>query len=397
MFVLRTYASKYAPEQTWCGWTKHTRLERDILTLQKQYLVRRSIKDSALEMDISLQSHIQAWLSSNDKLACWERTCLELIAEAFPTGEFENWARCEQLLPHIAVVYDSDLIDKQTNESRAHITTRLAWYFWKKGSLKCAEENIKMAIELRIKRFGVTHRQTLCSMEILAGILMSQGHCEQAEMIHRLVLEELERIFDSHHPKVLMSVSNLALVLLQQHRYSEAEALTRHTLEHSKSDTTADRIETLTTLSNLALVLHAQKRYIEAESCSRRALEGFRAVCGKRHPNILTNMTNLAVIYREQGKFQEAERLLRQSLRWKLEKLGPDHPSTLTSDHNLADLTRIQRENPEASINNQQEAWRWSGKVRKRPFGIARLKPRLLDLLQHAKNFTKSRKVGHGL
>jgi hypothetical protein len=38
-----------------------------------------------------------------------------LIAQVFPTGEFENWAKCELLFPHIEPLCDAE--PRRTDES----------------------------------------------------------------------------------------------------------------------------------------------------------------------------------------------------------------------------------------------------------------------------------------
>ena len=74
-------------------------------------------------MNDSLQSHIQTWLRSNNHLEQWQRIYLKLMADVFPTGKYENWGRCEQLLPHIASFYATSLADTESSEYWAHIVT----------------------------------------------------------------------------------------------------------------------------------------------------------------------------------------------------------------------------------------------------------------------------------
>ena len=247
------------------------------------------------------------------------------MTDVFPTGKYENWGRCNQLLPHITSFYATSLADTESSESWAHIVTQAAWYFWERGNYDKAKRNIDLAIRLKTELFGAEDRRTLCSMEILASALMSLGNHVEAEHLHRYILRTLSKILGAHHPSVLTSMSNLALVLLlqQQKRHCESERPTRQVLEHSHQ-----QIETLTTVNNLALVLNAQGRNKETEAHIRQALKGFRYRCGKRHPNTLTSTANLAIICRDQGSFTEAERLLRESLRWVQEQLGANHPST---------------------------------------------------------------------
>jgi hypothetical protein len=185
------------------------------------------------------------------------------MADVFPTGRYENWGRCEQLLPQITSFYATNLADTESSESWAHIVTQAAWYFWERGDYDKAKRNIDLAIRLKTELLGAEDRRTLCSMEILAGVLMSVGNHVEAEHFHRYILRTLSKVLGAHHPSVLTSMSNLALVLLQQQqqqqqRHRESERPSQKVLEHSHQ-----HIETLTTVNNLVLVLNAQGRRME--------------------------------------------------------------------------------------------------------------------------------------
>jgi tetratricopeptide (TPR) repeat protein len=356
-FVLRRYYSKSAAGKFWCTMLIHRELGKDIATLKNKRLVEEGSDSYTLKVDNAVQFHTQRWLESNMCLEKWQRTYLGLIADVFPTGEYENWRRCEQLLPHIIPFYGAEVTDARSRESWAQIITHVAWYFWEKGEFSKAKENIDRAINLRSQLFGTGHERTLCSMEILAGVLASQGEHEKAESLHRHILRELRQNLDSHHPRVLTSMGNLALVLLQRRLYPESEKLTRQALEHSRRAPVVQHIEFLTTLNNLALLLHAQGQNKEAEACSRQALKGFQTRCGKRHPNTLTTMTNLGTICADQ---KEAEVLLRRSFRWKQEQLGTSHPSTLMSESNLSSFLQQKERDKEARALDQTKSKCWS-------------------------------------
>lgn len=153
-FVLRKYYSDVAAAKAWCTNLRHRRPARDIATLRDERLVEKNINSHGLKMSDSLQSHIQTWLRSNNCLEQWQRTYLKLMADVFPTGEYENWGRCEQLLPHLSSFYATNLADTGSRESWAHIITHVAWYFWERRDFDNAKRNIDLAITLKSELLG---------------------------------------------------------------------------------------------------------------------------------------------------------------------------------------------------------------------------------------------------
>ncbi|KAF1357337.1 hypothetical protein EJ07DRAFT_181110 [Lizonia empirigonia] len=47
----------------------------------------------------------------------------EHLAQEFPTGEFENWTRCQQLLPQAEIAYNSIPVSVMSWEAWAQIAT----------------------------------------------------------------------------------------------------------------------------------------------------------------------------------------------------------------------------------------------------------------------------------
>ncbi len=177
---------------------------------------------------------------------------------------------------------------------------------------------------------------TLCSMDNLGLALHDQGKEEEAEQIHRQILELREKLLGRENPFTLTSMNNLALALYDQGKDKEAEQIHRQTLELREKVSGREHPATLCSMNNLALALHGQGRDKEAEQIHRQTLELREKLLGRENPFTLTSMNNLALTLHSQGKDKEAEQMHRQTLELREKVLGREHPNTLTSMENLA-------------------------------------------------------------
>jgi tetratricopeptide (TPR) repeat protein len=331
-----------------------SRFDEDLDTLQTHSLVSMTTDNAAYKMHALVQFCMRVWLSSFSDAEQWEQEFISLMAAEFPTGQYENWAKCEQLLPHVKPLFESKPAAKETLKAWAQVLTNAAWYLWLRGSYSSAQQIAARALSAREGVLGLNSQQTLVSVEVLAGVLQAQGKYKEAEELSRRALEGYEKELGEQHPSTLTSVSNLASVLQAQGRYKETEELSRRALEGCEKELGEQHPSTLTSVSNLASVLQAQGRYEEAERLSRRALEGYEKELGDQHPSTLTSVSNLASVLQAQGRYEEAERLSRRALEGYEKELGEQHPSTLTRVSNLASVLQAQGRYEEAQVMHRQ-------------------------------------------
>lgn len=310
-------------------------LRKDLAVLVARSILTIRFSKRTANMSTHVQSQVQVWLCSMGATDDWKQIYLKLIAQQFPTGQYENWARCQQLAPHVEHLNPSSLISITSLEAWAHTTTNLAWYQWQFGEQERAHDHAVKSLNVRLKVFGQHDERTVRSMEVLASILLDLGSYEEAERWNRQAIEWRKANMEPSDPSTIATTGNLAMVLLCRQRYSESEQLHRWVLRESEKALGPQHVDTLTTVSNLALVLRSQARHEEAEVLDRRALSGFRTALGPSHPSTLTSANNLAMVLQGLDRYGESEDLLRWSLKKKLKKLGPDHPSTKTSQLNL--------------------------------------------------------------
>ena len=259
------------------------------------------------------------------------KVCTENVIQQFPTGEFENWDRWEELLPYGEAIYRSRPMPSQSLDVWVEATINLAWYQWRQGNYEVAEKMATDAFNAREESSGWCDQETLVCAEVLAGILSSRGKYDEALKLIEQSLPVFESLYGKAHEYTLTSMSNKAMVLLHLGRYKEAEKLNREAIERSVS---AYDAHTLTSESNLALVLQYQGEFEEAEKLNRHALRGFEKTLGPCHPSTLSSLSNLASVLLLQGRYNESMELNRRSCRGKHAVLGPNHPSALTTRDN---------------------------------------------------------------
>jgi tetratricopeptide (TPR) repeat protein len=290
------------------------------------------------EMHALVQFCTQLWLSKSSDPERLKGEFLKLMAQEFPTGEFETWKQCEQLFPHIEPLFDTEPSSEEPLLAWTEVLTNAAWYLYEKGSYPLAQAVATKAMKARERVLGLDNNQTLISVNILASVLNAQGKYEDSEKLGRRALEGREKLLGIHHPDTLSSVSNLASALYSQGKYEEAEKLDRRVLEVREKELGIHHPDTLISVSNLASVLSSQGKYEEAKKLYQRALEGQEKELGIHHLDTLRSVTNLAVLLRTQGKYEEAEKLDWRVLEGREKELGIHHPDTLKSVYNLAYL-----------------------------------------------------------
>lgn len=229
----------------------------DFDILRAYSLIAETAEPDTCEMHALVQFCTRVWLSSSGEAERWKGEFVELMAREFPTGDFENWGRCQQLLPHVESLFDAEVVTHELLMALAQILTNVAWYMMMKGSYKTAEE------------------------------------------LNRRALQGYEKELGERHPDTLTSVNNLALVLGDQGKYGEAEELNRRALEGSEKELGERHPDTLISVYNLAYLLHQQQRDKEARELYQRACSGFDQALGSKHPITTACLNNFLAMQQE--------------------------------------------------------------------------------------------------
>ncbi|KAH8728115.1 hypothetical protein GQ44DRAFT_647501 [Phaeosphaeriaceae sp. PMI808] len=370
--------------------------EADLDLLRVYSLVADTGDIGMYEIHPLVQFCTRLWRSSISDNHQYDLEFIELMAEEFPIGRFEDWAYCQQLFPHIEPLFESEPTTDEMLTVWAQVATNMANYLYNRGNYQTGKKLATRAVSAREKLLGPDHEATLASLDILAwmlraegsyeealqlfqrtlavrsrvlgqdhkeslssarglaGVLHDQGKYEEAEKLYRRVLTVEERDSGPNYTKTRFIASQLAMVLKDQGNYTDAEKLCRRVLKGSESDPEVQEIEKLQAINELACVLRVQGKWDEAETLHRKALKWRRTQLGEQHPSTLASMNNLALVLWDQENYVEAEVLLRLVLEGRGKEFGEEHPDTLTGISNLASILLAQGKYAEAKTLNQQ-------------------------------------------
>ncbi|KAI0398797.1 P-loop containing nucleoside triphosphate hydrolase protein [Xylaria palmicola] len=336
--------------------------EKDVEMLRDYCLVQTNEKGDVFEMHGLVQLSTRKWLNGNREREKFKRQFISRMAEAFPSGEFENWDRCQKLFPHAekAVQYRPE--EESSQEEWALLLYKGSWYAAEQGRYTISEAMARISQDTRKRVLGPEHPDTLNSMSNLASTYWNQGRWKEAETLEVQVVETQKMVLGPEHPNTLNSMANLALTYSNQGRWKEAEMLDVQVMEtwktvlgpkHPDTLIKAEMLDvqvietrktvlgpehpnTLNSMANLASTYRNQGRWKEAETLEVQVIETQKTVLGPEHPNTLNSMANLASTYSNQGRWKEAEMLYVQVIETRKTVLGPKHPDTLISMANLA-------------------------------------------------------------
>jgi serine/threonine protein kinase/Flp pilus assembly protein TadD len=215
------------------------------------------------------------------------------------------------------------------------------------GEFEEARRHLGRALELRTRKRGAEHRDTLEATRALAGLFVDWRRDDEAERLFTRLVEVRRARFGPDHPDTIQSISDLGDLYCQSGRFGEAEPLLRQALEARRALLGDDHPDTLESMYSFAYLRGAQN-HPEAESWYKRVWDGRRATLGEDHPRTLESATSLALVYQEQGRLDEAEALYDRILATHRAKLGDEHPLTLYVLHNLAELYRLRGRNDDS-------------------------------------------------
>jgi tetratricopeptide (TPR) repeat protein len=302
--------------------------EDDVLTLRDYSFITVTMEANTFEMHDLVQLATRTWLGNQYQLHSWQGRFISNLCAEMPTGEHENWHKCQVLFPHAKAALAQRPQDKDSLEEWALLLYKASWYAWQQGKAGDAEHMSTLSMEVRQEVFGEENAETLSSMDMVGRARELGGRYKEAEAMNRQTLALRETVLGREHPDTLTSMNNLALVLDSQGKYKEAEAMNRQTLALSEMVLGREHPYTLTSMSNLALVLDSQGKYEEAEAMNRQTLALSETVLGREHPDTLTSMYCLAKLLAHLRCYSESLALYETACAGYHIVCGDNHPTT---------------------------------------------------------------------
>ncbi|KAL9629560.1 MAG: hypothetical protein Q9164_006829 [Protoblastenia rupestris] len=357
-FILRSYARNQNPAaDAGSDLDGDLEFEDDLATLRGYGLITMNVHGEAFEMHRLVQLATRKWIERYSDIDRWRQVFLKCLSTAYPTGEYEQWSRCEVLFPHATVTAAEEPTDPESLRDWSRILTNAAWYAVAKGRYEVGKSMVHKAVSTHERIFEEEHAATRWSLSIYAELLRCQGKYEAAEEMSRRVLKGSEKVLGADHPDTLTSVSSLAGVLRYQGKHGAAEKMNRRALEGREKALGADHPDTLTSVSNLAGVLRYQGKYDTAEEMNRRALKGSEKVLGADHPDTLTTVYCLAYLLHQRKRYIEAEHFYRRASSGFGQALGENHPTTAACSRHYSSMHQEQNSRGDCEGSELREAY----------------------------------------
>jgi tetratricopeptide (TPR) repeat protein len=309
--------------------------ESDIATLRDYSFIATSETSMVFTMHRLVQLTVRAWLKAYGLEEEWKDLSIDKLYAEFPTGEYENWERCQPLFPHVRSAVSHRPKSQDSLRSWAAILYRGAWYARQCGNISDSREMAYASRKERMKIDGAENKDTLASTAMLAVAYRLEGRWEEAEQLQVQVLETCKTKLGSGHPDTLTSMANLASTFWDQGRWEEAEQLQVQVVECRKTNLGSDHPDTQTSMNNLASTYWYQSRWEEAEQLQVQVIEISKTKLGPDHPDTLTSMANLAFTWESAGQHANAIDLLRTCVVKQQRVLGSAHPDTVSNDNTL--------------------------------------------------------------
>lgn len=102
--------------------------EDDVLTLRNYSFISVNEDTKSFEMHSLVQLVTRTWLEAHGERERWKHQFILSLSSEFPTGEYENWATCQALFPHVKLAAAQKPEGQESVKMWAIILYRAAWY-----------------------------------------------------------------------------------------------------------------------------------------------------------------------------------------------------------------------------------------------------------------------------
>eukprot|EP00300_Choanocystis_sp_HF-7_P012358 c17858_g1_i1.p1 GENE.c17858_g1_i1~~c17858_g1_i1.p1 ORF type:complete len:1232 (+),score=216.08 c17858_g1_i1:45-3740(+) len=145
--------------------------------------------------------------------------------------------------------------------------------------------------------------QLACTSRIRGKYRQGLEHCKKCWDLRA-------KKFGKHHHDTLASMHELARLYRVTEDYDRAELHYKNCLAGRKQLLGEDNSDTLASLSELALTLFLKREYDQASAAYETYMAQCRRLFGDQHPSTLRAIDSLVEVYTKQSKYKEAELLL---------------------------------------------------------------------------------------
>ena len=229
-------------------------LDEALSVIFKYSLVHRDPNTQMLSIHRLVQLILKQGMDETEQRD-WAEKAVRAVESVFPYIEFENWARCERLLP--CAQTGAALIEEWALEfaEAALLLNQTGYYLDDKAEYAQAKPLYERALAILEKVHGKEHPDVATSLNNLAGLYQAQGAYEQALPLYERALAILEKMLGKEHPSVANSLNNLAGLYYAQGAYEQAKPLLERALKIANKFFKSDYPDVRLYSENYALLL----------------------------------------------------------------------------------------------------------------------------------------------
>ncbi|KAK7423730.1 hypothetical protein QQX98_000920 [Neonectria punicea] len=210
--------------------------EDDVAMLRAFCLITTNEGGHAFEMHGLVQLSTKRWLKAYGQQETFKGQYIELMADSFPSGEYETWGTCQRLFPHLEAAFEYRPTNQTQESDLAYLLFRGGLYAREQGMYDVAERMVRQAVQIDENTLGKDNEATLGSTALLASIFRGKGMYREAEKLQVQVLETRKMTLGVDHPDTLRSMNNLANIWQESGRYEDAIALMRECAQDVESN-----------------------------------------------------------------------------------------------------------------------------------------------------------------
>lgn len=275
-----------------------------------------------------VQLIVKQWLLAANVADEWQSRALRLLAELFPSGEYETWVASSSLEAHAVKMIHTTGFKDADKPSLGKLQQNLAWYFSTRGRWSSAEEYSRMSCATLESHFGLRARETLVAKLKFVHILKQTSKFPEAEAALRQVLDETTLFLGTKDELYFEALEVQALIAQIRGNFEVAEKAIRKALTSREKALGPYDPSLSRCLRRLATILEFQGKYNDAEVAITKALDGQKHLMGTGARITLQIMQRLGFVQRAQGKYAEFEATASEYLELQTKAYGPKHIDT---------------------------------------------------------------------
>ena len=330
----------------------------------------------------------------------WKERVVLAVNATFPNITSGQWEMYDRLLSHALICARWIEQEQMTTPEVTRLLTEIGFFLPLIGQHTEAESLLRRALVIREQQLGVTHPDTVQSINNLILFHYNGGddwsaeslleyalvvRCRPMEYEHPHMVSLLREIacyshtdknreqFDlltmrtlamweqlgPLHPDIAFLLYSLADLYIMQGEYDQAMRLRKYSLVVYILPFRLRDANTAYELRSLAFYCHNQGKYKQAELLYKRALTIFEAYdedwygTGPKYGLTAMSLSDLAIFYTDQGKYEQAELLLERAIDLSKQQLGMEDPATVALCDNLAILLHAMKQ--EADVKRLEE------------------------------------------